>query len=51
MERLEERIGYKFKNRKHLETALIHSSYANENRDRKLKSNERLSFWEIRYSV
>jgi ribonuclease-3 len=44
LERLEERIGYKFKNRKHLETALIHSSYANENRDRKLKSNERLEF-------
>lgn len=30
MEHLEERIGYRFKNRLLLETALTHSSYANE---------------------
>ncbi len=30
MEKLEEKIGYSFKNKKFLETALTHSSYANE---------------------
>ena len=44
MKKLEEVIGYKFKNRKYLDIALTHSSYANESRDRKLKSNERLEF-------
>lgn len=44
MNRLEKVIGYKFKNKKILETAMTHSSYANENRDKKLKSNERLEF-------
>ena len=37
----EAKIGYCFKNRRYLETALTHSSYANEH---KLKSNERLEF-------
>ena len=37
----EAKIGYCFKNRGYLETALTHSSYANEP---KLKSNERLEF-------
>ncbi|MDD6564579.1 MAG: ribonuclease III, partial [Clostridiales bacterium] len=37
----EEKIGYRFKNKKLLKTALTHSSYANENHTR---SNERLEF-------
>ncbi|MDO4354319.1 MAG: ribonuclease III, partial [Clostridia bacterium] len=32
MYELEEKIGYKFKNRELLINALTHSSYANENR-------------------
>lgn len=40
-ESFETKIGYSFKNRAYLETALTHSSYANEH---KLKSNERLEF-------
>ncbi len=41
MNNAEEKIGYKFKNKRLLETALTHSSYANEiNRE----SNERLEF-------
>ncbi len=39
---LEDTIGYNFKNRKYLMTALTHSSYANESRH--LESNERLEF-------
>ena len=38
-----EKIGYTFKNEVLLETALTHSSYANEG-NRNLKSNERLEF-------
>ena len=38
---LEDRLGYKFKNRNNLELALTHSSYANEHN---LESNERLEF-------
>ncbi len=38
----EEKIGYRFKNKKLLETALTHSSYANENRIQ--ADNERLEF-------
>ena len=32
MEKLEERLGYTFQNRRLLENALTHSSYANENK-------------------
>ena len=39
--RLEESIGYKFKNKKLLENALTHTSYAYENR---VESNEKLEF-------
>ena len=39
---LEEGLGYIFENRKLLENALTHSSYANENRERGLPDNERL---------
>ena len=41
MKDIEAKIGYKFKNTKLLETALTHSSYANEARK---ESNERLEF-------
>lgn len=40
----EENIGYCFKNKNNLILALTHSSYANENREMKLLSNERLEF-------
>ncbi len=41
MEKLETKLGYEFKNKKLLETALTHSSYANE---RDTLSYERLEF-------
>lgn len=40
----EEIMGYKFKNKALLTNALCHSSYANENKDKNVKSNERLEF-------
>lgn len=40
----EEIIGYKFNNVQLLKTALTHSSYSNENREKKIKYNERLEF-------
>ena len=43
MERLEQRLDYTFRDRSYLETALTHSSYANE-QPQKLHSNERLEF-------
>lgn len=44
MERLEERLGYKFNNRALLVTALTHSSYANERHSGNSQSYERLEF-------
>ncbi len=44
MERLEKKIGYSFQNRNLLETALTHSSYANERHDPGCQSYERLEF-------
>ena len=44
MTALEERLGYSFRNRALLETALTHSSYANENRAFGIVCNERLEF-------
>lgn len=41
MRELENKLGYSFKNKRLLETALTHSSFANEN---KTDSNERLEF-------
>jgi ribonuclease-3 len=43
---LEETIGYTFKNKKYIQTALIHSSFFNETKHKKksLKDNERLEF-------
>ena len=39
---LEEKIGYSFKNKKLIETAMHHTSYANEHKG--MESNERLEF-------
>ncbi len=44
MERLEQIIGYTFRNKKLLKQALTHSSYANEKKLGKLGCNERLEF-------
>lgn len=44
MTALEERLGYSFRNRALLETAVTHSSYANENRASGIVCNERLEF-------
>jgi len=44
MEKLEERIGYRFKNKKLLETALTHSSFANERHNDSRESYERQEF-------
>lgn len=44
MEELEKKLGYSFQDRALLETALNHSSYANENRAAGFESNERLEF-------
>ena len=41
LEKLEENIGYKFKNKSLLKTALTHTSYAYE---KKVESNEKLEF-------
>ena len=46
MERLEQIIGYTFRNKKLLKQALTHSSYANEKKLGKLGCNERLEFLE-----
>ncbi len=40
---LQNQIGYKFKNLKNLKNAFVHSSYANESKN-KLESNERIEF-------
>ena len=44
MNELEEKLGYRFKDRRLLEHAMTHSSYANEHRSQGLTSNERLEF-------
>ncbi len=44
MEKLEERLGYRFQNSQLLANALTHSSYANEHREEGMPSNERLEF-------
>ena len=44
MKGLEEKLGYEFKDKSLLMTALTHSSYDNENRKRNIKDNERLEF-------
>ena len=42
--KLEQGLGYTFRNKALLENALTHSSYANENREWHLPDNERLEF-------
>ena len=44
MQDLEEKLNYHFKDRTLLQTALTHSSYANENRSKGVECNERLEF-------
>lgn len=44
MKELEKLIDYNFKNKKLLQQALTHSSYANEHRGSNIKHNERLEF-------
>jgi len=44
MKKLEEKLGYEFKNMEYLHTALTHSSYANEHKKSKMECNERLEF-------
>ena len=44
MDSLEEKIGYKFNNIKLLETAMTHSSYANEHHSEGVECYERLEF-------
>jgi len=44
MQELEKKLGYVFKNKSILETALTHSSYANEHKGMSQDSNERLEF-------
>lgn len=44
LKKLEESIGYNFKNKNLIDVALTHSSYINESKDKKKSSNERLEF-------
>ena len=44
MEGLEQKLSYRFRNRKLLDEALSHSSYVNEHRGSGIFSNERLEF-------
>ena len=44
MRNIENNINYKFKDKGLLKTALYHSSYINEAREKNLESNERLEF-------
>lgn len=44
MEELEKKLNYAFRDHTLLEEALCHSSYANEHRAERLRSNERLEF-------
>ena len=41
---LEERIGYKYRNKNYAINALVHSSFSNENQHYGISSNERLEF-------
>lgn len=42
--RLENKIGYTFKDKQLLMTALTHTSFANEHKAKNMKDNERLEF-------
>lgn len=45
MEKLQNTINYTFKNQDYLKEALTHSSYANEQKGKKIRCNERLEFF------
>lgn len=45
MEKLQKTINYTFKNQEYLKEALTHSSYANEQKNKKIRCNERLEFF------
>ena len=44
LDKLQEKLGYTFRNEQLLRAALYHSSYANEHRAQEIASNERLEF-------
>lgn len=44
LKKLEGIIGYEFRNKEYLETAIRHSSYVNEHRQKRLNCNERQEF-------
>lgn len=44
LEEFESKIGYTFQDKKLLQTALTHSSYANETKEKRCENNERLEF-------
>ena len=44
LNKLEKAIGYEFKNKSLLSTALVHSSFSNEHRKENIPDNERLEF-------
>ena len=44
LKKLESIIGYEFRNKEYLQTAIRHSSYVNEHRQKRLHCNERLEF-------
>jgi ribonuclease III len=44
MDRLEDKLGYTFRNKALIQEALTHSSWANENKKSGIKCNERLEF-------
>lgn len=44
MEQLEKKLGYEFADKALMKNAMVHSSYANENRQLGLQCNERLEF-------
>ena len=44
MNQLEKKLGYEFKDKALIQNAMVHSSYANENRQLGLQCNERLEF-------
>ena len=46
MDQLEQKIGYRFRNKKLLRQALTHSSYANEKSSESWAATRDLSFWE-----
>lgn len=44
LDKLEQKLNIKFKNKNLLKQAFVHRSYLNENKEKRLESNERLEF-------